>query len=62
MAALSLEEEETHGDFHGCRSHCQVLSRRTYGRRAIAEDLNARCVPMPPNIVVFENRDQTLQF
>jgi hypothetical protein len=25
MAALSLEEEETHGDFHGCRSHRQML-------------------------------------
>ena len=25
MAALSLEEEETHGDFHGCHSHRPVL-------------------------------------
>jgi hypothetical protein len=25
MAALSLEEEETHGDFHGCHSHPKVL-------------------------------------
>jgi hypothetical protein len=42
MAALSLEEEETHGDFHGCLSHRQVLSRRTYDPHAIAEGLNAR--------------------